>query len=133
MSKGLMKIYINGRFLTQFVTGAQRYAREMVKSMDELIDSASNLYDIQLLVPSRGIDHSFILKNINIKSVGLLTGHLWEQIELPFYSRDGLLLSLCNPAPVFKSDQIAVIHDMIVYAVPETTSFLFRNWHKTIC
>ena len=31
-------IYINARFLTQMVTGVQRYAIELVKEIDKLID-----------------------------------------------------------------------------------------------
>ena len=36
-----MKIYINGRFLTQRFSGVQRYAWEMTKAIDLLI----NTYD----------------------------------------------------------------------------------------
>ncbi|WP_197086711.1 hypothetical protein [Bradyrhizobium sp. LTSPM299] len=32
-----MKIYINGRFLSQKLTGVQRYAAEIVKAMDGLL------------------------------------------------------------------------------------------------
>lgn len=37
-----MKIYINGRFLTQCITGVQRYALEITKAMDELIGQNEN-------------------------------------------------------------------------------------------
>ena len=32
-----MKIYINGRFLTQRITGVQRYALEITRALDSLI------------------------------------------------------------------------------------------------
>ena len=32
-----MKYYINGRFLTQRITGVQRYAREMTLALDQLL------------------------------------------------------------------------------------------------
>ena len=34
-----LKIFINGRFLSQSLTGVQRYAAEMVKAMDRLLAS----------------------------------------------------------------------------------------------
>lgn len=34
----MIKIYINARFLTQTVTGVQRYALELVKEIDQLIE-----------------------------------------------------------------------------------------------
>lgn len=48
------KIYINGRFLTQPITGVQRYGRELFSAMDEMIDKgeldASN-HQLICLVP----------------------------------------------------------------------------------
>ena len=38
-----MKIYINGRFLTQRITGVQRYALEMTKALDHLISDDKSL------------------------------------------------------------------------------------------
>lgn len=37
-----MKFYINGRFLTQRITGVQRYALEITEAMDELIGQNEN-------------------------------------------------------------------------------------------
>ena len=52
----LLKLSINGRFLTQSLTGVQRYAAEIVKAMDGLLASgnaAPQLLDAewQILVP----------------------------------------------------------------------------------
>lgn len=125
-------IYINARFLTQAVTGVQRYAIELVKSIDSLIDRGElNTSELKfiLLSPSGRI-HSLNLKHIKILEVGSLRGHLWEQLELPFYARKGLLMNLCNTAPILKRNQIITIHDAAVYAVPQTYSFAFRAWYK---
>ena len=38
-----MDLVINGRFLTQNVTGVQRYARELVQALDELLEGKSDV------------------------------------------------------------------------------------------
>lgn len=119
-----MKIYINGRFLTQKLTGVQRYAVEVVKCL-----SFYKGFELVLLVPK---DYSGVLEfnKICIHKVGFLSGHLWEQLELPFYSRNGLLINLCNASPLFKREQIVTIHDASVFGFPSAYSYLFRTWYK---
>lgn len=124
----MKKIYINGRFLTQKITGVQRYAEEIVKMLDSQINGKKN-YKWILLVP-KNIIRNLKLENIEVKKVGYLKGHLWEQIELPLYSKDGILLNFCGCAPILKKNQIVTIHDAAVCAMPESFSFLFRTWYK---
>jgi glycosyltransferase involved in cell wall biosynthesis len=59
-----------------------------------------------------------------------LKGHLWEQLELPRYTRRHLLLNLCNAAPLRKRKQIVTIHDAAVFSMPESYSFGFRNFYR---
>ena len=127
-----VNIYINGRFLTQKVTGVQRYAAEVVRALDKLLEMRASSIRVCLLTPARGVSLQIELKNIATRQVGIFAGHLWEQVELPFYCRDGFLLSMCNPAPIMKLAQAGVVHDAIIYAAPESTSFLFRNWYKML-
>lgn len=127
-----VKLYVNARFLSQSVTGVQRYARELVKALDDLLDDPtyrSKYAQIKLLAP-QNVDGEFELKNMVIEKVGHLTGHLWEQLELPFYSRDGVLVNLCNTGPLLKRNQIVTIHDMAVFAKPNAFSFKFRTWYR---
>ncbi|OUO40462.1 hypothetical protein B5F82_04660 [Megamonas hypermegale] len=124
----MKKIYINGRFLTQKTTGVQRYAEEIVKALDSQISDKKN-YKWILLVP-KNIIRNLNLENIEVKKVGYLKGHLWEQIELPFYSKDGILLNFCGCAPILKKNQMTTIHDAAVCVMPESFSFLFRSWYK---
>ncbi|WP_273831882.1 glycosyltransferase family 4 protein [Guptibacillus sedimenti] len=129
-----MKVYINGRFLTQSVTGVQRYAREVVKAFDKLIGTGyidSTKYSFYILTPNKSISE-FQLNNIKIKQVGRFEGHLWEQIELPFYVKGEMLLNLCNAGPGLKKQQITVIHDTAVFANSRNFSFIFRNWYKAM-
>lgn len=129
-----MNIFINARFLSQSLTGVQRYATELVKALDNLIETEQidkTRYSFVLLAP-KNIKSELNLKHIPIKPVGIFTGHLWEQFELPFYARNCLLLSLCNIGPIFKINQIVVIHDAHVFARPQTYSFAFRSWYKLL-
>jgi glycosyltransferase involved in cell wall biosynthesis len=125
-------VYINGRFLTQEITGVQRYALEVIKSLDYMLgigEISKNKYSVTLLIP-RHVKYKPKLKHIHVKSIGRLKGHIWEQSELLYYSRNGLLLNLCNSGPIFKSNQIITIHDAAVYAIPHTFSLTFRTWYK---
>lgn len=126
-----MKVYINGRFLTQRMTGAQRYALEMTKAIDGLIGSDIISKDIEYFViaPSNTL-YLPELHNIKIIRKGRLCGHAWEQIELPFYTMDGFLINFCNCAPLMKRNQTVTLHDAASSAMPRALSWKFRAWYK---
>ncbi|KNZ70051.1 group 1 glycosyl transferase [Thermincola ferriacetica] len=128
-------IFINARFLTQPVTGVQRYAREVVKALDHLIEHGEidkSKYRFTLLSPRRETKAPLELKHIPLQQVGFLSGHAWEQLELPLYSRGGLLINLCNTGPLLKDSQVVTIHDAGVFAFPEAYSFAFRVWYRIL-
>ena len=123
-------IFINGRFLTQPITGVQRFAFELLKALDKnLINELKfvQTHNIICLVPNN-IDDLLLpnWENITIQKCGKLAGNLWEQIELLFYSRNGLLVNLCNIGPIVHKNQIVVFHDASVYAYPKTYSLGFK-------
>lgn len=125
---------INGRFLTQKITGVQRYAREIVAAMDMLAADGHPLareLDLSLLVPG-GYDGLLpAYETIRIRTVGRLKGHAWEQIELPVHARGGLL-SLCNTGPLLRRKQIVCIHDLNPFLFPQSYSSLFRAAYGTL-
>ena len=127
----MKKIYINGRFLTQNITGVQRYAIEIVKAIDKYLNDnrLNGEYKFEIVCP-KNIKQELVLRNINIKQIGKLKGHLWEQIELPLYVKDKFLFNFCNCAPLIKKNQMLVIHDAAVSAMPNSYSFLFKVWYK---
>lgn len=118
-------IYVNARFLTQPITGVQRYAIELslcLRRMDK---------DIKFICPK-----NIILKDVALQleaePIGERTGHFWEQIDLPRYLKKKgapILLNLCNTAPLFYKRKISVIHDIIYKLFPESCSFAFRLWY----
>ena len=127
-----MLIYINGRFLSQRVTGVQRYARELVKGLDDLLaDGTLNRDDvtIEVLIPPQ-VEDLPDYHWVSCRTVGTKQGHLWEQWDLPRAAGGELLLNLGNTAPLLKKRQVVTIHDVSVYAVPDAYSIVFQLWYK---
>ncbi|WP_046866123.1 glycosyltransferase family 4 protein [Microvirga massiliensis] len=124
---------INGRFLTQKLTGVQRYGREIVRALDDLVRDGHPLtrdLRLELLVP--GITAALPeLSSIPIRRTGGLKGHLWEQIALPLYAKGGVL-SLCNTSTVFRSKQIVCIHDLNIVEFPASYSRQFRMLYRVL-
>lgn len=113
---------VNGRFLTQNVTGVQRYARNVVASIDAALAEAKMTAPI--IAPPGTPDPR--LAAMPLITVGPLAGHGWEQAVLPVGWR-GRLLNLCNTGPVLKDDQIVCIHDANVFVSPESYGSAFRR------
>jgi len=129
-------VFINGRFLTQPATGVQRFAIELLKALDLILESDqtfSQKTGFICLIPKETEDKILPQwKNILIQKCGRLNGNLWEQIELPFYARTGLLVDLCNIGPIFHFNQLVVFHDASVFAVPEAYSLAFKVKYRFI-
>jgi glycosyltransferase involved in cell wall biosynthesis len=113
-------IIINSRFLTQKTSGVQRFAIEICKELKK-----GNL-KIEFVAP-KNILNNAIADILEVKKIGFLTGHLWEQITLKTYVRrkKAILISLCNTAPLFLENQIVTIHDLSFRIYPEWNSKIF--------
>ncbi|MEJ7821378.1 MAG: glycosyltransferase family 1 protein [Chitinophagaceae bacterium] len=123
-------IYINGRFLTQRLTGVQRYAFEITKRL-----TAHYQNNLCILIPNVSINHSYETKNLPVKVIGKITNTLWEQIDLPIYLQQKdkpLLINLVNTAPCFYKNQIVCIMDMTIYVNPKWFSKYFVFYYKII-
>lgn len=120
------KVFVNARFLTQPITGVQRYGIEISRELKKIDPS------IQFVSP-KNILHHHIASELEVEKFGVLTGHFWEQIELPLYlKRHGnpLLINLTNTAPLFYSNKIVTIHDIAFERFPQTFSWKFRCFYK---
>ena len=124
-------VYLNGRFLSQPVTGVQRVASELIDALDTLIGESDGGARIELLVP-RNAAKTLALSNIEVRSVGRLSGYAWEQTELPWYARQGQLISFCNLGPLLHPRQIVMIHDTQVFAMPENFSKSFVLFYRLV-
>jgi glycosyltransferase involved in cell wall biosynthesis len=127
-----MKIVINGRFLTQALTGVQRYARELVQALDPILNTKPEL-EVEVVSP-RLSKSPPTWRNIELRQVGYLHGHAWEQFELPWYSRGKTLFCPGNTAPVLSllgfQRVVVTVHDLSFRHFPDAYSKTFRRWYS---
>jgi len=127
-------LYINGRFLTQELTGVQRYATEIVKAIDQHLAAqpVESRLRCVLLAPKGASPVTLQLDAVAFQEGGIGSGHVWEQVSLPVLARGGRLLNLGNSGPVLHRRALTVIHDAIVYRMPERFSRPYRTLHQTL-
>ncbi|HEX4409860.1 MAG TPA: glycosyltransferase family 1 protein [Xanthobacteraceae bacterium] len=123
------KFVINGRFLTQPMTGVQRFATQVISTIDALIESgeyADLKGRIEIFTPPGARAFPLPLRHIPVHQMGVGSGYFWEQVELPYYTRGMFLLNFCSVGPVAKRDQLVVVHDATVRARPANFGPMFR-------
>lgn len=118
---------INGRFLTQPMTGVQRYAMNVTRVISDTLAAHGNT--APLLVPKNALDPK--LNGTPSHVIGRTGGHIWEQVTLS-QAWPNKLLNLCNTAPALKTNQVVCIHDVNVYLAPGSYSAQFRALYKAI-
>lgn len=120
-------LVVNSRFLTQKITGVQRFAIEISLRLKEM------LKDNVIFVSPNDIIQGEIAQRLGVKFIGKHNGHLWEQWDLPkWLKKNGrpLLLNLCNMAPIMYLNKISTIHDIAFVRYPQTFSKKFLIFYK---
>ena len=128
------KWHINGRFVSQAVTGVQRYAHEIVRALDRHVAEGHALaqsLDLELTVPADGPRNLPELKAIPLRAIGGSAGQKWEQVVLGRHAASGLL-SLCNTGPLLPHKHIVCIHDVNTRVYPDSYSFAFRALYRAL-
>jgi glycosyltransferase involved in cell wall biosynthesis len=124
---------INGRFLGRDSTGVDRYAFEILRSMDVLIGNDHPLtagLALEVLCAPRTAKVSPFF-NIPLRSLPGASGYLWEQFVLPRYVSGGLL-SFCNTGPLATRKQILCIHDVNTRLVSRSYGLSFRMAYRAL-
>lgn len=121
-----MPVAINGKFTSQRLTGVQRVAHEFTAALARRLPGQRNP---TLVVPR---DHApdALPPAIAHRIAPRLRGALWEQLALPFATRGQTLVSFCNVGPLFKRNQVLMIHDVAVFDFPQGYSLAFRLWYR---
>lgn len=120
---------IDGLFLTQRVSGIQRYSIELLAALDPLLQPG----EVELVVPCGTAAPPY--RNIRVVPFGKRRGFAWEQLDYPRYLRKHRRQGLCtcNVIPVLGFSGIAVVHDVCYKARPDfyTTlrDRLSAAWH----
>lgn len=123
-----MSLAINGRFLTQGLTGVQRFAREVTRAADAL--AAEGAFARARLIAPPGATLP-PLAALRAEHAGTRGGQFWEQAQLPRALGGDWLLSLGNTAPLAaRARQTVVIHDAGAFDTPESYGLAFRTWYR---
>jgi glycosyltransferase involved in cell wall biosynthesis len=122
------KIVVNARFLSQPVTGVQRYGIECSRKIKKLYPDA-------VFVTPHNILNTTVAAELDALIVGSNTGHLWEQFDLPVWLKKNnspALFSPCNTAPLLYKNNFITIHDLAFYYHPEWNSKAFSTWYNLL-
>jgi glycosyltransferase involved in cell wall biosynthesis len=113
-------IHINGKWLSQTMTGTQRYANEIVKA----IVSCDRL-DVVVHVPADAVPPKWMShRRVEIRR-SRFKGIAFEQIYLPIATYGELLVNLAGPAPLVKRRQLVTMHDATTFRHPQTFRISF--------
>lgn len=112
---------LNGRFLSQELTGVQRFGLEIGRAL-------AARQPVAVLAPrdARGEP------GLAVRRVGRLRGQAWEQLDLPRHAAGAVLVNPGNTAPLALRRQVVVIHDAAVFAVPGSYGWRFRAWYRLL-
>lgn len=121
---GSAKTGLNGKWMSQAMTGTQRYAYEITRRL-----AIAEPERYRLHVPRDATVPSWVPSGLEVRR-SRLSGTLFEQIALPFANRSGILLSLGGPAPLLARRQVVTMHDASPFRVPDTYSGTFGMWYR---
>ena len=129
---------INGRFLAARPTGVHRVARALIGQLGQHREELAGLFGAvpTILAPHdivpNGAGGDELAPGLPLRRSSLLTGHAWEQLELPLRARGTLLLSFCNLAPVLHGASVPMMHDAQTFSTPQSYSPGFGGLYRLI-
>lgn len=122
-------IVINGRFLSQRLTGIQRFAYEICCALKQIG------VPIVILAPNN-IDPHYNIQDLPVIPIGGQGSHFWEQVTLPRYMRKHyngrILLSLSGFSPLCYNRNILTIHDISYLLRPRSYSWLYCTYYRLL-
>ena len=117
--KKLRRIVFNGKFYSGALNGVHRVADRLIGEVDRLLTAMpdADRPQAEIHVP---LDRAWSPKVETIKLIEHpgAASQRWEQLRLPRLAKDGVLINLCNLAPIAHRRKIMLIHD---------AQFLFRD------
>ncbi len=104
------EIIINGRFSGRLSAGVDRYASELLRSLEQTV---------RVITPPAGLTG--------------LAGELWEQLQLPRQvGKAARLWSLADTGPLRAAHQVVTIHDLSMLEHPEWFDAKLRLWYRLL-
>jgi glycosyltransferase involved in cell wall biosynthesis len=130
-----MTTFINARFLSQPLSGVQRFAGEILGALDRQLTAnpelAAAIGPIKALHPAGVLRHPK-WRLISAQQIGRTRGHVWEQGALLRASKTGILVSLGNAGPLRHPAQILTLHDANIWEIPDAFSPAYKLLHKSM-
>lgn len=120
-------LYINGRFLTQPMTGVERYAYNICKAMCALHQSFT------IVCPKTPIHQDYDVSDLNIIHYGIGNSHFWEQCVLPFFfigKKNYLVVSFTGLGSILIRRKIMTIHDLAFLKNPAWYSRAYYWYYR---
>jgi glycosyltransferase involved in cell wall biosynthesis len=120
-----MRLGVNGRFYGAAVTGVQRFARAVVGGL-------TRRAEVTVFLPA-GVEVPSDVDRVVRCVRGRLSGHVWEQLELPRLVKDAdvdVVLHPANAAPVRGGPYVVVLHDMTPWTHGESFTRTYRTWAR---
>lgn len=127
----MYKYVIDGLFLTQRITGTQRYAYEIVNELDKLTDKG----ELCILVPESA-EKLPEFENIEIVRYGSRSGIMWQQTDLARYLKKNKAKGIFfnNVFPLAYPHGIITLHDVCYKVNPKFYASLRDKlsmlWHR---
>ena len=120
-------IYINGRFLTQPMTGVERYAYNICKAL------AGLQQPFTIVCPKAPIADCYDVSGMDVVHYGFGNSHLWEQFVLPFFfigKKDYVVLSFTGLGSILIRNKVMTVHDLSFLENPSWFSRAYYWWYK---
>ena len=121
------KLFVNGRFLTQPMTGVERYAYNICKAMARLQQPFT------IVCPKAPIHQDYDVSDLNIVHYGIGNSHFWEQCVLPFFfigKKDYVVLSFTGLGSILIRHKVMTIHDLSFLKNPSWYSRTYYWYYK---
>lgn len=111
----MQRVHVNGKWLSQPLTGTQRYASEVTLAI-----AKAGAVDLVLHLPKDApLPDWTALPRVEIR-LAPLRGMLFEQVYLPWATSGEILLNFAGPAPLLKRRQLVTMHDATPFRYPRT-------------
>lgn len=126
-------VSVNARFLPEPITGLQRNGREILREFDAMLEDGEidrGRYQFELLTPELP-DAGTRYRHLELRKVGPLRSHPWEQAVFPLRAR-GFPLSLKSTAPFWKRGGGLLITDLQVFGRPDMHSRNFQRLYRFV-
>jgi len=130
-------VFFNARFLSEAITGLQRWGRETLSALDRALaggklDGAEDL-ELVALTPRlrKGSPALPSWQKIEIREVGPFHSHLWEQTTLRRVLGGKPLVCMKFSGPIHYGGPTAtMIHDDLIWEQEESYSRPFLTWYR---